>query len=383
MTVRAGSSSGRMGILDALRGLAGLVVVVFHLGEASVVFEPAGHGYLAVEFFLLMTGFVLGKAYDGRWAQGMGLGAFFRRRLVRLHPLAVLGTLIGFVVFLLSGEAGRFGMAGVPLGQAALWAVVAACLIPIAGHGAMSPFNACTWTLYYEYLANVLYATVLRRCGKALLVVLTLLAALWSLATALNVGPYPDGSLGVGLCSLAGGWGFTPKHVYFGLVRMAFPLLLGLLLSRLGWRLSLDRRVAFPVALALFAGVLFCPESYAFGIGWGMPWLNGVFEFLSVGLVLPVALLIGAGSEMPGALSNRVGQFFGELSYPLYMTHYPFHVLQGAWVAACGTCLPLWVFYAEGALQLVLSVLFAWLVMRFYDEPVRRWLTPVRKERTP
>lgn len=372
-----------MGILDALRGLAGLVVVVFHLGEASVVFEPAGHGYLAVEFFLLMTGFVLGKAYDGRWAQGMGLGAFFRRRLVRLHPLAVLGTLIGFVVFLLSGEAGRFGMAGVPLGQAALWAVVAACLIPIAGHGAMSPFNACTWTLYYEYLANVLYATVLRRCGKALLVVLTLLAALWSLATALNVGPYPDDSLGVGLCSLAGGWGFTPKHVYFGLVRMAFPLLLGLLLSRLGWRLSLDRRVAFPVALALFAGVLFCPESYAFGIGWGMPWLNGVFEFLSVGLVLPVALLIGAGSEMPGALSNRVGQFFGELSYPLYMTHYPFHVLQGAWVAACGTCLPLWVFYAEGALQLVLSVLFAWLVMRFYDEPVRRWLTPVRKERTP
>lgn len=369
----------RMGILDALRGLAGIVVVIFHLGEASPVFEPVGHGYLAVEFFLLMTGFVLGKAYDGRWAQGMGIGDFFRRRLIRLHPLAVLGTLIGFCVFLLSGEAGRFGMEGVSSARAAALAVMAACMIPISEHGAMSPFNACSWTLHYEYLANILYATLLRRCGMALLVVLTVLAGGWSLGTALNFGPYPEGGLGVGLCSLAGGWGFTSRQVYFGLVRMTFPLLLGLLLSRLKWRISLDRRVAFPVALALFVGVLCCPEAYAFGIDWGVPCLNGLFEFAAVGFVFPVVMLIGAGSEMPGASCDRIGRFFGDLSYPLYMTHYPFHVLQGAWVASTCSYLPVWVFHAEGAAQLVLSVLLAWVVMRFYDEPIRRLLYIERK----
>ena len=93
----------RLVILDALRAIAGLTVPLFHICEpftyrAGVKIESyCGHGYLAVEFFLLLMGYMLGFAYDRRWADGMGLGSFFRRRLVRLHPLVVSGVLIGII----------------------------------------------------------------------------------------------------------------------------------------------------------------------------------------------------------------------------------------------------------------------------------------------
>src|SRR6478752_2180368 len=76
-------------ILDGLRGVASLMVVVFHLFEAFSGGDPQkqiiNHGYMAVDFFFLLSGFVIAYAYDDRWA-GMGQWDFYKRRLVRLQP---------------------------------------------------------------------------------------------------------------------------------------------------------------------------------------------------------------------------------------------------------------------------------------------------------
>lgn len=89
-------------ILDGLRGVAALLVVAFHLFETysgSPARQIINHGYLAVDFFYVLSGFVVGYAYDDRWGRTMGLRDFFKRRVVRLHPLYVWGTLLGLLLY--------------------------------------------------------------------------------------------------------------------------------------------------------------------------------------------------------------------------------------------------------------------------------------------
>ncbi len=92
-------------ILDGLRGVAAVTVVCFHLFEAfatSHIDQRINHGYLAVDFFFILSGFVVGYAYDDRW-QRMSAWEFLKRRFIRLHPLVVLGALIGAAVFYFQG----------------------------------------------------------------------------------------------------------------------------------------------------------------------------------------------------------------------------------------------------------------------------------------
>ena len=77
-------------LLDGLRGVAALVVIWYHVFEgfaASPVDQRFNHGYLAVDFFFILSGFVVGYAYDDRWKRRtLSFGGFIKRRLIRLHP---------------------------------------------------------------------------------------------------------------------------------------------------------------------------------------------------------------------------------------------------------------------------------------------------------
>ena len=105
-------------ILDGLRGVAAVMVVAFHLLEAhsggNHLEQIINHGYLAVDFFFMLSGFVIGYAYDDRWSR-MSIGTFFKRRIIRLHPMVIVGSIVGAVFFyfqespLLSGYSGYIG----------------------------------------------------------------------------------------------------------------------------------------------------------------------------------------------------------------------------------------------------------------------------------
>lgn len=91
------ASKPRYEILDGLRGVASVIVVLFHLLEtysAGPAYQVINHGYLAVDFFFVLSGFVIGYAYDDRWNR-MTTWGFFKRRLVRLHPMVLMGTVLG------------------------------------------------------------------------------------------------------------------------------------------------------------------------------------------------------------------------------------------------------------------------------------------------
>ncbi len=94
-------SKSHYDILDGLRGVAAMLVVAYHLLETyyhGAPDQPLNHGYLAVDFFFVLSVFVIGYAYDDRWGR-MTTWAFFKRRLIRLHPMVVFGFFFGAVLF--------------------------------------------------------------------------------------------------------------------------------------------------------------------------------------------------------------------------------------------------------------------------------------------
>ena len=94
-------SKPRFEALDGLRGVASIIVVIFHLFEVYLdgpTNQIINHGYLAVDFFYVLSGFVMSYAYDDRWNK-MSLCDFYKRRLIRLHPMLVAGNFLGIFYF--------------------------------------------------------------------------------------------------------------------------------------------------------------------------------------------------------------------------------------------------------------------------------------------
>src|SRR6476469_8819071 len=177
VSTRAGLSKSKhhFVILDVLWGVAALAVVIFHFMEwvfSDTSQNFIGHGFLAVDFFFCLSGFVIGYAYDNRIGK-MGVWEFFKLRLIRLHPLVVFGSVLGLLGFLLDPFASPVAYSA---GKLLLLFVCSVLLIPfpIMEDRAFNLFwlNAPSWSLFWEYIANIIYAFILYRLSRRYLIVL-------------------------------------------------------------------------------------------------------------------------------------------------------------------------------------------------------------------
>jgi peptidoglycan/LPS O-acetylase OafA/YrhL len=353
-------------ILDGLRGVASLMVVVFHLFEAWAGGDPEkqiiNHGYLAVDFFFLLSGFVIAYAYDERWAAGMGQWDFYKRRLVRLQPMIIVGGLIGAAMLGLQHSSLFPRLETVTAWQIAGVLLLSFVMIPltpsaeIRGWGEIYPLNGPQWSLFYEYVGNILYAVGLRKLPiRWLSVVVGLSAA--ALVWLLVRGPRGD---------VIGGWALDASGVQIGLTRVMFPFFAGILLMRVGKRVKV--RNAFAVCSLLLIAALSLPR---FGVG-DQRWINGLYEAACIIVLFPLIVAIGAGEKDVDGPSVRIARFFGDLSYPLYITHYPLIYAYTGWVVDKKPAPLQGVLVSAGVF--VAAVAIAWACLKLYDEPVRRWL---------
>ena len=219
-------------ILDGLRGVAAIIVVTFHLTEplgTGHLDILVNHGYLAVDFFFLLSGFVIGYAYDERWPT-MSIGTFLKRRLERLQPMVVLGMLLGAIGFYFTDSTIWPLIHTVPLWKMLLVLLIGLTILPvplsldIRGWQEMHPLNSVGWSLFFEYVANILYAIGLRKLSNKALGLLVLLAAL-ALAHLAITSPNGD---------VSGGWTLNVEQVRLGMSRTMYPFFAGLLVSRIG-----------------------------------------------------------------------------------------------------------------------------------------------------
>lgn len=391
-------SKPRYEILDGLRGVAALIVVIFHCFE--IYCPPGGqqmvnHGYLAVDFFFVLSGFVIGYAYDDRWGK-MTAREFFKRRLIRLHPMVIAGAVIGLCLFFLGGNYYP-GITENPLWKIILCFVMCILMIPcgpgidIRGWGDFYPLNCPSWTLAYEYIANILYAFVFRHLPKAALAVLCICCAFFTLDLTLGwdvFGLFPftemtgtDGQsvmLGGPRYKVEGGWYLTSQELYIGFSRLLYPFLCGLLISRIIRERSSEAnpggsplrvRNGFPIAALILAAILCMPC-----IGGKDGIANGIYQAAAILFIFPILVLIGAGSTTRTKAGTKICIWLGELSYPLYITHYPLLYLHLSF-AIDHPDAPTWIHFAEATGVIIMSVILARLLFKAYDTPVRKWLT--------
>ena len=360
-------------LLDGLRGVAALLVVWYHVFEGfqfagnKPVIDFINHGYLAVDFFFILSGFVVGYAYDSRWGKTLTLGGFFRRRLIRLQPMVIMGAVIGAASFLISGMERWDGT------HATLWltflAFVCGCLMlpalpgmprEVRGNGEMFPLNGPCWSLFFEYVGNIVYALFIRRLSTRLLALLS-----FTLCCALTWFAVTDQS---GYGSIGVGWTVDRTNILGGMLRMLCPFTMGVLMSRLFKPLR-QARGAFWTSAALLLIIFHIPYIYSDGA----LSLNGVFEAACIIAVFPLVVWYAASGKTTDIASTRICRFLGDISYPLYIVHYPLMYAFYMWLIKTRqyTLHETW----PAALAAVTaSIILAWLCLKLYDMPVRKWL---------
>ena len=346
--------------LDGLRGIAAVGIILFHYTDELYMYivpNPIVHGYLAVDFFFCLSGFVIGYAYDDRM-KTIGLGRFFINRLIRLHPLVVIGSIIGLIAYLFDPFIDNSFAVGWKLILPAFF--LSLFMIPAPSPqlrgGNLFPCNTPAWSLFFEYIINIVYALVLCRVSRRVLVFIGVLSAAFLIYTVKDTGWFP------------GGWGRT--NYMHGLARVSYSFIAGLLIFR--YQMVWQHRLGFLLPCLLLIGVFLSPHYRG-------DWVN---ELNYVMLVLPLIVCLGAGTRVKG-LSERICKLLGRISYPLYMTHIATVFMLGNY------CLKFQPSSGKISLSLIIitsslivfNLLFAYVLMRWIDEPLRKKLNQLTRKK--
>lgn len=363
-------------LLDGLRGVAAILVLIYHIfegfafaestnGEGSGLITTLNHGHIAVDFFFILSGFVISYAYDDRWGK-MSLGGFFKRRLIRLHPMLIMGAVVGMISFLLTGCQQWSGDV-TPISWVMIALLLTIFMVPalpglpyeVRGNGEMFPLNGPMWSLFFEYIGNILYALVIRRLSTKLLAVLT--AILGVLHAWIFVGDLS------GYDSVGIGWTIDTINFWGGLVRMLFPFSMGMLLARTFKPREVKGAfwICSVMLIAVFA-VPYIAKSGAIS-------LNSLYEVVCIAVIFPFIVWLGACGKGGDNYTGRINNFLGELSYPLYIVHYPIMYIFYKWLIE-NRCYTLGDTLGLSALVVLSSVALAYACLKLYDEPVRKWL---------
>lgn len=276
----------------------------------------------------------------------MSVWDFFKIRLVRLHPMVILGVLIGVIGFWFDPFTN--GMQHVSILKLISVTLLGFALLPapdIRGWAETHPLNGPSWSLLQEYIANIFYALFARKMSKPFLWVIVIISG-----AALTYVAAWRGDVGTG-------WGYDTFWIAF--VRMMFPFFAGLLLFRSGKKIHIP--MAFSICSLILIILFFIPTLRH----------NGLYEAACIILAFPVVVATGAGGKISGGWA-KLCKFSGDISYPIYITHYPFIYIYTMWIAlkkpAPAQIIPV----ATGLF--LLFILLAYLSLKLYDEPVRAWL---------
>ena len=381
-------------ILDGLRGAAALMVLWYHVFEGfafagGTAIETFNHGHLGVDFFFMLSGFVISYAYDDRWnttSGGLSIGSFFKRRLIRLQPMVVMGALIGLITYLIQGGV-RWDGTQIPIHWTMIAFLLAMFLIPaypgapydVRGNGEMYPLNGPSWSLFFEYIGNILYALFIRKLSnKKLAALVGLTGMLWVAFVVFDISGYD--MIGIG-------WTLDTVNFLGGLLRMLFPFSLGMLMARnfnKTTRLQDNKttcRDVTPMASKIITNNIFWIAIIVMFVLFSMPYitktgsisLNGIYELACIILVFPFIVWFGASGNITGKFSTKVCKLLGDISYPLYIVHYPVMYLFYSWLID-NKLYSLGETWQVVLLVMATNIALAYACLKLYDEPIRRWL---------
>ena len=330
-------------LLDGLRGIAALCVVVMHVGYQFKLHHSIYHSYMAVPFFFVLSGFVIGDRYEKRLAAGETFIGFISIRLIRLYPLVLIG--VGLYLLLSS----------TPLEARFRNALLGALLLPLFAAGDAFPANPPQWSLFLELFGNAIHALAFRWLSTRRLgfFVATAAAAIVAVAICydgLEVGP-------------------STNTLWAGGVVFAFSYSAGVLLARIKAPQRIHFAAPAPVVALVLVFILAAPGTLHSPI-------NAIRDILSALVAFPALIALGGRSNV-GPLGRKACNALGLLSYPVYVINFPILAVGATFARAHQ--LPAWNGYvAIPCMTLLVSVL-GWSLLKGFDEPLRAILQKQRQ----
>jgi peptidoglycan/LPS O-acetylase OafA/YrhL len=331
-------------ILDGLRGVAALAVVVMHV-TAPFSMHALPHGALAVDFFFVLSGFVVAFAYEDRLRSTMTFLEFCKARVFRLHPLIAAGMVFGAAGYVIKLHGSGTNL--LPILTALTFGLLLIPTNALAGINASShPLDTPAWSLLDEYLVNAAYAAIVKFLSNLALAVVIAVGALLVVASSAT-----HHTVAVG--NTLGDWPL-------GVARVIFPFFAGVAIYR-AWRAGLLVKIRWPfMLLAMLIVVIFAtPASWE-------------WETASVLIAFPLIVAAGAHDRI-GPRTRALALQAGRISYPIYILHYPFIPLFSHFARMKhleGAALYGWL-----ALEVCVMLAFAIAMTLLFDEPLRRWLS--------
>ncbi len=354
-------SRTRYDALDGLRGIAALAVMGFHFTQyqSATLFYNAP---FAVDFFFMLSGFVIAHSYGSRLFKSMGVGEYLGKRVIRLYPLFALGALVGTPSLIALEHAGKAVFASGALAScSALHALFLPCfhLVGISNMGAASsawgaifPANPASWSLFFEMIAGLSFPLLCRMKTRPLFACVLIC---W--AGFMGGGLWLGSQNGFYSLFLDAGWGIGNFGV--GFPRALFGFACGTLLYRLH-----DRR-APPFSPRPWMLYLALALAIAFPFS-----IKGIYHAIAVTAFAPLVVLAGATTRCGVGLSARTAQMLGRMSYPVYCLHFP--VGRFVFLGAEPFHLPL---FATVAIAIAATLSLSFLAVAFVDEPIRALLS--------
>lgn len=291
---RTAAHGSRMVQLDGLRGIAAFMILFYHLDMVFRIGGPFRRGYLYVDLFFLLSGFVLAVSTEKKLLAGIGAAEFTWARFKRLWPLVAVGAGVAAI------RAFVIGMAD-PL-TLLWWLALDLAMVPsLAGAGPFYRYNGPQWTLFYELLANFIHALLLKKVPTWVLPMLALLLGGWLVHT---VQAHGSDTMGVNAPTWATWWNALP--------RVGFSYVLGVWIGRHYKQGLRSPGLPWWLALALpIAGIAVVPS---------LPLSTQSGDLLFVIGFLPVVMWLVAMSSPPAAMAKPL-EWLGTYSLPVYCVH--------------------------------------------------------------
>jgi peptidoglycan/LPS O-acetylase OafA/YrhL len=346
-------------MLDALRGVAAVAVALYH---ACIIFGGAQllpKGFLAVDFFFLLSGVVVAHAYEQRLKQGQ-LRDYFERRVVRLYPMILFGALLGMSV-LITGPAARLLSTGtltyLGLSAALCLPIVKANVYP--GNHSIAPVNGPSWSLFFEIFVNAVYGVAAKR------LITTTKFLVWASLSAFIVEA-------IGIFRFNGAhFGAYVEDFEWGFVRVIFPFFTGVLINRIFPPRMYLMSTMTPLLLAIaLAATFYMPTS---GV-----W-SAFSELIAIAVIYPCVIVL-ALRVVVSSRQGRVFAWLGAVSYPVYAIHGPLFMwlsrMQRVTVSRFQVSPYWWI-----VLAVAFAIVCAWAIYKIYDLPLRAVLTTTLKLR--
>ena len=329
-----GAEESRLSALDGLRGIAASAVLLIHIGYVGGNPHLMPAAALGVDLFFILSGFVIGYAFEPKLLQGMRWRRFMALRAARFFPGLAIGVALAAAVQILLGQAS---------GELGLQVVLHLLLLPDVTSPALFPLNGVLWTLFFELIVNAGHAAVVRRLSTRLLVLVVILCGCAWAWTAGQTGNW------------GGGWNWAT--VAGGFARVGWAYGIGLLL----YRLTASGAMRVPTLPAFLpvtaAAVLLLAPTFELGTArFAVPLF----------LLLPLTVVLTAHSSV-GSAGRRIASWAGELSYPLYTMHPPLLLIAAWLIGAKGSP-------ASWAIAGLLIVVTAAAAAHLFETPARKWL---------